>query len=308
MSFMSYVESKRNPSVTVSLDHYKETVERAVYDEMLDLNKRREFVLSNLADSLDLSRTLRSLCYPQTDSLLLSVATRDPIKIKRAHEAFSFWARRNGSDHASFVDASLFECRSYLYGKEVEFSKEMADRIVSASCEETEENAKKIAATLDRCISRINEWHNSTVILKVLKPDNDLISNEGMVIVGQPPAMTFMCRQTAVKMEVYDIQDIEGYPLSVQEDYSSLLRLVQGAKPKSEFSTYYFVSHPKERSRFDGIKRELALGFDVTLPVGVFLEESAPDVPDMDVWRVKLKRGKISNETPVRWLDLIRKV
>lgn len=308
MSFMSYLESKKRPAVTVSLDHYRETVERAVYDTLLDPDKRLPFVLSHFAEAFDLGRNLQTIGYPRTEELLLALATRDPVKIKRAHEVFSAWARGNKADDIHRVDDSLFECRSYLHARNVDFSKDTADRIVRSVLDESQQNATRIARLLERAINNV-EWHNSTVILKVLKPDDGLVSSEGMVIVGQPPAMTFMCRQTPIKLEVYDIQDIEGYPISVQEDYSVLVRSVQSIKPLTEFVTLYAVSHPKERHKFDRIKRELALGIEATLPVGVFLEESLPDVPNMDVWRIKLKRHKNTdiNETPIRWLDLIRK-
>jgi len=142
------------------------------------------------------------------------------------------------------------------------------------------------------------------VKLKVLKPDDDLVSNEALVIVGAPPSMSFVYKKTPVGREVTDVQDVEGYPLSVQEDYSTLVRAAR-EKLDTKFTTGYLIVHPKDRYKFEHIRRELSLGLEAVLPSGYVLSESFGEVDGMDVWRVKLK--KIAGDAPVRWLDLIRK-
>lgn len=310
MSFSRYLESKARPAVTVSYDHYREEVERAVYDTLLDPVERGECILTHMAEVMDLRSNLERLEYPRREELLMAVASREPAKIRRAHEQFSTWGKRREAEEVPLVENALFECRSYLYGKEVQFTKETANKLVEESQRETERNIKKIQTLLERAIQRIPNWHGSSVILKVLKTDKGWVSNEGMVIVGQPPSMTFVCNnEKPTGLEIYDIQDIEGYPLSVQEDYANLIRFLQTTKPTPEFQTWYFVARRRDRPKLEQVKRELALGIEATLPGTVELLDSPPDTMEMDVWRVKMKGKTLTevSEAPVRWLDLYRK-
>jgi hypothetical protein len=310
MSFTRFVESKKRPTVELSLAHYRDVLEREVYDSLLDPFKRDECFLTHLAEIMDLRPNLVRLSYPRTEELLMAIAAREPSKIRRAHEQFVAWGKGKDPDRVASVENSLFECRSYLYGKEVEFSKEVADKIVESVCKDTENNALRIVRLLETAINRVHNWHNSTVIFQPLKPDAAMVSNEGMVVVGQPPSMTFMCNNKPLGIEVYDIQDVDGYPISIQEDYTGLVRALQVTKPRSAFQTLFVMAHPKDRQKYEQIKREISLGMEATLPTGSVLQESPPDHPEMDIWRVKLKNNKIINESseaPIRWLDLYKK-
>lgn len=308
MSFTNFLESKKRPSVQFSLEHYRGSLERQVYDALLDPSRRVECILTHLPEVTDLGRHLQTLSYPKADEMLMAVAAREPSRIRRAHEQFSAWSVEKDFESVAAVDSTLFECRAYLYGKEPDFSKEMADRIVDKTCEGTERNANKMVKMLEHAIGRIHGWHGSSVILKATLPDEGWESSEGQVLVGQPPSMTFMLKNEK-GADVYDVQDIEGYPLSIQEDYSNLVRSVQSLKPRASFQTFYAVVHPKERTRFEQVKRELALGIEATLPAGTALCESPPETDGMDVWKVKLKGNILSeaSDTPVRWLDIFRK-
>lgn len=311
MSFSRFLESKKRPAVSVSYDHYRETLERSVFDTLLDPIERSECILTHLAEVMDLRRNLEAVEYPRKEELLMAVASREPAKIRRAHEQFSIWGKKKDAEEIPLVENALFECRSYLYGKEVNFSKDIANKIVEAAVLETEKHISKMQLLVEKAIARIPNWNSSSVILKVLKPSEAWVSNEAMVIVGQPPSMTFMLENSKPKgLELYDIQDIEGYPLSVQEDYANLIRNLQALKPVSTFQTWYFMAKRKDRPKYEQIKRELALGIEATLPGVTELFESPPDSFDMDVWRVKLKGNVINevSETPIRWLDLHRKV
>lgn len=310
-SFTKYLESKKRPAVELSLEHYKEQLERDVYDTLLDPLKRGECFLTHLAEIMDLRPNLVRLVYPRTEELLMAVAARDPAKIRRAHEQFATWAKGKNSEIVGVIENGLFECRSYLYGKEIQFSKETANRVVESILSETQKNATRLVELIERAIGRVHKWNGSSVIFQALMPDAAWVSNEGQVLVGQPPSMTFMCNNTKpTGLELYDVQDVDGFPMSVQEDYTQLIRSLQGTKPRSAFQVLYVVAHPKDRHRYEQVKREIALGIESTLPVGSVLREESPDTPGMDVWRVKLKNNKVLNEcseAPVRWLDLFRK-
>src|SRR5581483_9434106 len=128
------------------------------------------------------------LAYPKMNELLMAVAAREPYRIRRAHEQFTAWAKGKDPEVVGVVENGLFECRSYLYGKEIEFSKETANKVVESILAETQKNAAKVVELIERAINRVHKWNGSSVIYQPLMPDASWVSNEGQVVIGQPPS------------------------------------------------------------------------------------------------------------------------
>lgn len=293
-SFLQYLESKKAPKVIVSLDHYRETVTREIYDQLLSRN--REFISSHLEDITFLQKYLGF--YPKKDEILLAVATQNPVKIKKAHEQFQEWTIKNSVD-GSFAESALYEIRAFFYGKEISFSKESAENIVLRVVEESFKNIQHIANLLEAGIQQI-PWNDSAVFVKAV-PTTNLVTDEAMVIVGQPPALTFMCKNSN-PLEIFDVQETEDHPESTRNDYFALVSWLK--KPNLlSFATKYAIG---ERKLLEGIKREIALGMEKVLPNNVILYDEIPKTSE-DIWEIKFKNKIYTEEAPIRWLHLIKK-
>lgn len=319
MSFKRFLENRSKPSIAVSLDDYKEKIEQEIFGHIIVPKERMDEVYVYLLDRDQIENILTDLKYPQVSEFLMAISTRNPAKVRQAHNSLSEWFGDAHLESRSQIDEAMIAYRSLLYQTRT-LDEYDAKKIIATLCKESQHNLDRIARQVELATERIRDWYNSELVIRAVPPSQGWVVSEAEVMVGQPPAMTFTYRQTPTGVEIHDVLDDGGFPPRQRQDYASLIAALQNKPKVSRFVTLYTVQPRSERYVYEAIKRDLALGIQATLPPQIILSESIPQNESGDVWRVKLDSKYLrevlyegdgrhyqlfTSDANIRWIDRV---
>jgi hypothetical protein len=314
MSFMNYVERKKNPKIITNMDNYKNILQSEFSSLVLKPNFQSNEIKKNIVNIYEISKILYELSYQFSEELKMAIRTGDPVKINEAHKNFSSWAKSNkkNKDLTEKIETILFNYQTKLYDEKI--LPEDIDKIVDFLVSESQIVLDQISQKIFLGISQIPSWRNYQITIEALIPEKDWIVNEAKITIGENFKTSFVYKKNFLGHEIKNIEESE-VPERMSKNIKLLIETLNSNSKNNRVLTLFMNRPFSERHYYETIKKDLSLGIKSVLPQHIVLSDY-PLETDEDVWKVKLEEKYIQennfkkyiiveNEAPIIWIERI---
>lgn len=314
--FKLWCESSSN--ITITLGDLRQQLEKRAQD-VLDYSLDKEEKLKNFNAQKFIDEVkITFKDYPQINLLIQSLESKNVHNILDQRKQLYEWVVEQERSFYKLPWNQRDRNREQQYRKFTHLASEIFDFVdtliphkkspdalnqdykqsIDTILIDSEKAMNKIKSHIEQCISNIEEWNNSPILIEA-KPSEDeygisfSVADSAVVHVGSgkyPPYFSYFVLED--RIEVDDIlEDEDEFPdLNTRLDYYNLINEIKnpGLSKKSKPLTLYTARPKEDRNRY----------FDAaTLPMGIFLSNSYNHVEGLsrelskdtrDIWRVRI--------------------